>query len=82
MGITEVHQTQEALFIDEADTYLLYSTTDAAIWAQEYMKVVRQRPDLAFDEGFILTWFANAIETAKNHAERSYGGGGCIVEEM
>jgi hypothetical protein len=63
--------TQKTLLIDEADEKLLYSTTDAQIWAQEYIKVVKQRPDLAFDEGFILIWFANAMDTAISYAERT-----------
>lgn len=42
------------------DTELLYSTTDAAVWSAEFVKVC---PEV--DEGLMITWFANAIETAR-----------------
>lgn len=71
---------QQTLMIDEPNSLLLLSTTDAEIWAQEFVKVVKQRPDLAYDLGFVVAWFANAIETAKAYAER--GQGGCTVETL
>lgn len=54
-----------------ADTVRLYATTDAKVWAEEFMKVVRSKWDgtrLPVNEGFMIGWFANAIETAKAHA--------------
>lgn len=44
----------------EVDTERLYATIDAAVWAEEFAKVC---PDV--DQGLMLGWFANAIETAK-----------------
>lgn len=42
------------------DEALLRTTTDASVWAAEFCKV---QPDV--DEGLMIGWFANAIETAK-----------------
>lgn len=42
------------------DSSRLMSTTDAAVWAAEFAKV---HPEM--DEGFMIGWFASAIETAK-----------------
>lgn len=46
------------------DTELLYSTTDAMVWAVEFQKVVDS--GVKIDEGLMVGWFANAIETAKS----------------
>lgn len=44
----------------------LYATDDAAVWAEEFCKVARERGhDL--DEGWVIGWFANAMQTAINH---------------
>jgi len=46
----------------------LLATTDAAVWARVFMETVdRER----FDAGYMIGWFANAIETAKSHERRS-----------
>lgn len=43
----------------------LSQTTDAQVWAKEFLKVLEEKqPKL--DEGFMIAWFANAIETAKD----------------
>ena len=52
----------------EVDTAKLYATTDAKVWTEEFMKVF---PDV--DEGTVLSWFANAIETARDKASVSMG---------
>jgi hypothetical protein len=42
-------------------------TPDAAVWAREFMKEFGgRRQDI--DEGLMIGWFANAIETAKRYA--------------
>lgn len=46
------------------DTAKLYATTDAAVWASEFVKVA-ERNGQTLDEGWVAGWFANAIETAK-----------------
>jgi hypothetical protein len=43
-------------------TQKLYSTTDAAVWAREFVSLF---PDA--DEGLMIGWFANAIETGRRH---------------
>ena len=50
--------------MSEVNTERLYSTTDAAVWAEEFHKVC---PDV--DEGLMIGWFANAIGTAKSSAQ-------------
>ena len=47
----------EAKLVNQAR---LYATTDARVWAEEFAKVF---PDVA--QGTMITWFANAIETAR-----------------
>lgn len=45
----------------------LYATTDAQVWAQEFIKVHIRNGGENIDEGWVISWFANAIETAKSH---------------
>lgn len=49
----------------QVDTARLFSTDDAQVWAQEFAKVV---PEL--DEGFMISWFANCAENAKDLLRR------------
>lgn len=42
---------------------LLYATTDAAVWAAEFMAVLAEGVEI--DEGLMIGWFANAIETGR-----------------
>lgn len=44
-------------------TERLYATTDAAVWAEEFLGVVEAGATVDF--GLMVGWFANAIETAK-----------------
>jgi len=48
----------------------LIGETDAMVWAQEFVQVVKGRPDLLLDEGFMVGWFANAIESGRMEEER------------
>lgn len=48
-------------------TAKLYATTDAQVWAKEFIKVHSRNGGTIIDEGFLIGWFANAIETAKTH---------------
>jgi hypothetical protein len=46
----------------------LHATTDARVWAEEFMKIVRAKWDgatLPIDEGLMIGWFANAMETVE-----------------
>lgn len=54
----------------DVDERRLYATTDAAVWAEEFKKVC---PEV--DEGLMLGWFANAIETGRNFGERGMARG-------
>lgn len=42
------------------DTNDLFNTTDAAVWAATFCKMVREGKD-ATDEGWLVGWFANAM---------------------
>jgi hypothetical protein len=55
-------------------TEKLHTTTDAQVWASEFMKVVEAGATV--DEGLMIGWFANAIETAKRLAAAD------VLEEM
>jgi hypothetical protein len=46
---------------DEVDTERLYQSATADVWAEEFAKV---QPDV--DQGLMIGWFANAMETAKS----------------
>ena len=49
-------------------TRLLHSTDDAMVWAVEWCKVARRLSGEGrslIDEGWMVGWFANAMETAK-----------------
>lgn len=50
----------------------MLSTTDAVVWAQEFVKTLREHPQTAdpHDTGFMIGWFANAIETGRAAGER------------
>jgi hypothetical protein len=47
--------------METVDAKLLHSTTDAAVWAAEFMKIA---PEV--DEGAMIGWFANAIENGRD----------------
>lgn len=52
------------------DEHKLYSTSDAMVWAEEWCKVAREIVAAndgrqLIDRGWMISWFANAIETAK-----------------
>jgi hypothetical protein len=53
----------------------LYATTDAKVWAAEWCKVARKIAASGapiIDEGWMIGWFANAIENAKDHERRRW----------
>ena len=39
----------------------LVGNTDAKVWAEEFVKLAKKKPEIATDEGTMLGWFANAI---------------------
>lgn len=36
---------------------------DAEVWAEEWLKIIKENPDIATDKGAMIGWFANAIMT-------------------
>lgn len=55
-------------------TRRLLSTDDAAEWAREWVRVAREiefgdDERGVIDEGWMIGWFANAIETGRSHAK-------------
>ena len=48
----------------------LNGTTDAAVWASEFMRLFGQRLN-EIDEGLMIGWFANAIMAGYDHAART-----------
>lgn len=42
----------------------LLSSTDAEVWAEEFVTVVKQRPSIAVDEHTMTQWFGNCMRTA------------------
>ena len=48
--------------------FLKRAGTNAQLWAQEFIRVVRAEPFTIdpLDEGFLIGWFANAIEAGHN----------------
>ena len=52
----------------------LTETFDAKIWVQEWMRIIKDHPNIPYDEGAMIGWFANAImagyDTAKREDEK------------
>ena len=36
-------------------------TMDAQVWAQKWLEITKDKPEVATDEGAMIGWFANAI---------------------
>jgi hypothetical protein len=49
----------------------LVADTDAAKWAGEFCRVAKQIDGTVLDEGWVIGWFANAIETGRGHGRES-----------
>jgi hypothetical protein len=47
----------------------LLSTTDASVWAEEFMAEFGDRKQ-DIDEGLMIGWFANAIETGRSQGRK------------
>jgi hypothetical protein len=50
----------------------LTQTTDAKIWAQEWLKILKENPSIATDEGTMIGWFANSIMAGYDACYRKY----------
>jgi len=47
-------------------------STDAQIWAKEFISRIKDNPEIATDEGTMIGWFANAIMAGYDEARRKY----------
>ena len=52
------------------DLKKLMGSTDACVWAEEFVKLVKVKPSIATDEGTMIGWFANAIMTGYDCGEK------------
>jgi hypothetical protein len=48
----------------------LFSDFDARHWAERFVARVKERPQIATDEGTMLAWFSGAIMTGYDSAKR------------
>lgn len=39
----------------------LHDTIYATVWVEEWMKTIKRNPQIPYDEGTMIGWFANAI---------------------
>lgn len=52
---------------------ILPDTLDARIWAKEWLKTIKKRPNIPTDEGTMIAWFANAIMAGYDYRNRLPG---------
>lgn len=53
--------------MNESEKRLL-STTDAVVWTNEFIRIAQERVDRdedVLDWGWLISWFANAIEVGR-----------------
>lgn len=50
--------------------FLLRLGTDGQKWAKEFVKIVKEKPSIATDEGTMIGWFANAIMAGYDKAQQ------------
>jgi hypothetical protein len=48
----------------------LTQTTDARIWAKEWLKTIKKHPEIPKDEGTMIGWFANSLMAGYDSAMR------------
>lgn len=56
--------------MEETKKVILNDTFDAQIWAQEWLKTIKEHPDIPTDEGTMSSWFANALMAGYDYAYR------------
>lgn len=57
---------QQAVTSESSSDFLRRAGTDAAIWAAEFNKIAAQLGYSRMDEGWLIGWFANAIEAGRS----------------
>ena len=55
----------------------LMGNFDAKIWAEEFVKIVKEKPEISSHEQTMLGWFANAIMAGYDHAKKELEGEPC-----
>lgn len=49
----------------------LVGETDAQVWAKQWIKTITEHPGIPTDEGTMIAWFANAIESGREAGRRA-----------
>lgn len=57
--VTDIQNTNDSVLSVNA----LLSTTDATVWADEWLKTLSKHPKISKDRSVMIGWFANAIMT-------------------
>jgi len=50
----------------------LLSTTDAQVWAQQFMLMLEENPAAVVDESLMISWFSNAMMTMHDRTREKY----------
>jgi hypothetical protein len=58
-----IAENRDPMQVSQAEIDVVLRSTDAKVWAEAFMKVMQS--GVQIDEGLMITWFANAIETGK-----------------
>lgn len=69
MTCSDAHFTDQVGEMDPMTKELL-STTDVTVWAKHFAATAKTLYDVDMDEGWLIGWFANAMEMAKNEMRR------------
>jgi len=48
----------------------LIGNPDAKVWAEEFVKLLKEKPSIEIDEGLMIGWFANAIMAGYDKGHR------------
>lgn len=54
----------------ENEVSALVHSFDAREWATAFVRLVKEKPEIATDEGTMTGWFANAIMCGYDHAKQ------------
>lgn len=58
------------VFVTEQEKPFNLQSMDARDWATEWLRVIKDHPDIPTDEGTMIGWFANAIMAGYDEAQR------------
>ena len=57
---------------DEISELEIVGNVDAVAWTKFWMQTIKKNPGIPYDEGAMIGWFANAIQSGVNHTETKY----------